>query len=76
MKRMFLNLTYETVLVQNLRKVWVEKELLGNEWLLCYENHYFQRKIVYSSSDKELLIKLGDEIKTAYVNGKKSVTIE
>ena len=75
MYKLILDSEYGSIVVKDLDEIWVQKNIFYQEWQLCYKDKKWERKTIYFSKDKELLLKLKNKIIDAYVAGEKRVKV-
>ena len=75
MKRITVHLDYTTLIIEDLQEVWIQPASLNERWLLCYSDAKYKQKIIYRSTNKDVLRRAGKKLLTAYENGEKEVKI-
>ena len=75
MNRIVLHLKNSSVIVEDLKEVWIQPSIFCKEWILCYRDVHYLRKVVYASSDKNLLKYMGRELLNAYATGCQEIAI-
>lgn len=70
MDKIVLELDYESRVLYDLEKTWVQKQMCEDGYMLCYKNKEWDRKVIYRSNDKQLLFKLQDKLMKEVSEGK------
>ena len=75
MREFILELSYETNVIRNLKKTWIQPLMMSPGWVLCYEDDLYIRGAIYRSTNKKLLAKLQDRMMEAYGKGQTIIYI-
>lgn len=75
MGKIILELSYETKVLYNLEKTWIQPLTMSPGYMLCYEDDEWDRGVIYRSDDKAFLIKLQNKFMHEVSEGKKYIKL-
>lgn len=75
MDKIVLELDYESRVLYDLEKTWVQRQISEAGYMLCYKDKEWDRRIIYRSRDKQLLFKLQDKMMREVSEGKKYIKL-
>lgn len=70
-----LELSYGLVKIYNLRSIWIQKQMMGPGYMLCYDDDQYTKGIIYRSSNYNLLLETRREIYNSLESGKKYIKV-
>lgn len=70
MDRIVLELDYESIVLYNLEKTWVEQSNIYRDYILCYKDAEWKKNTIYRSNNKDVLFELQRKMMKEVSEGK------